>query len=75
VEPATITRDIARFPTSNVHITTNYGRIAFVLALHNQSYLTVEGWDDSVDPFSRERKWKNKGVVGFFQAPRGTILT
>lgn len=39
MEPATITRDITCFPTSNVHITTNYGRIAFVLALHNQSYL------------------------------------
>ena len=37
--------------------------------------MTVEVWDDSVDPFSRERKWKNKGVVGFLMAPRGTILT
>jgi hypothetical protein len=37
--------------------------------------MTVEVWDDSVDPFSREKKWKNKGDVGCFQAPRGTILT
>jgi hypothetical protein len=38
VEPRPITRINTCFDTFNAHITTNYGRIAFVFLLHNQSY-------------------------------------